>query len=282
MATHGLSLVGFMEEPAATLHLRTACIPPDPTDQALRTAWLASQAKLGTPIVNAGLPEILPIAPAQTPHVVTLMQTPWVAQALQSHLVGSTFQLVEIAPLLAFQFTVDIERSEHHCRTFSRAPTPDELMTTCLPTAITPEPLQVQGLPQSVLIKARCLNVHMLAQGWFQQLTPNMAGIAVGVSLPLVHVVRLKGKCYLHNGFHRAIGAMDAGATHIPCIFRDVADELAAGIKADGTTFGSALLNSANPPTVGHFRRERALEVRLRAHSRIMHVSWAEYVTYDE
>jgi hypothetical protein len=238
MPSAGLSLVGFMDEQEALTHLRTACVPSDPSDAALKAVWQAAQAQLGPSISNAGNPNVAAIPAAQAPHIVTLMQTPWAAQALQSTLQGSTFQMVEIDPLLAFQFTVDLDRSKHHCKGLSNPPTPDELMALCLPTAIIPESMQVQPLPQSLLIKARCLNLKMLAQGFFpQQNGPTVAGVFVGLTLPLVHVVRLNGRCYLHNGFHRTVGAKLAGATHVPCIFRDVMDEAAAGIRADGSTF---------------------------------------------
>ncbi len=211
------------------------------------------------------------------------MQTPWAAQAFQTTLQGASFQMVEIDPLLAFQFTVDVDRSKHHCKGLSSPPTPDELMSLCLPTAIIPESMQVQSLPQSLLIKARCLNLKMLAQGYFPQPNgPTVAGVFVGLTLPLVHVVRLNGKCYLHNGFHRTVGAKLAGATRVPCIVRDVKDEAEVGIKTDGSTFTSAKLNSPDAPTLAHLSAARARSVRLRAHSRIVHVSWSEYVAYDE
>src|ERR1700733_421811 len=111
MPSAGLSLVGFMDEQEALTHLRTACVPSDPSDAALKAAWQAAQAQLGPPISNAGSPNVAAIPAAQAPHIVTLMQTPWAAQALQSTLQGSTFQMVEIDPLLAFQFTVDLDRS---------------------------------------------------------------------------------------------------------------------------------------------------------------------------
>lgn len=283
MPSSGLSLVGFMDETSAINHLRTTCVPPDPADAALKAVWQGAQAKLGVPTANAGHPAIAPIPPAQAPHIVSLMQTPWAAQALQTTLKGSTFQLVEIDPLLAFQFTVDLDRSTHHCRGLSNPPTPDELMTLCLPTALVPEAMQVQPQPQSLLIKARCLNLKMLAHGFFPQPNgPNAAGVIVGLTLPLVHVVRLNGLCYLHNGFHRVVGAKLAGATQVPCIVRDVPDEQSVGIKPDGSTFSSVILGSANPPTLAHFTPARACDVKLRAHSRIVHVSWAEYVAFDE
>lgn len=283
MASSGLSLVGFMDETAALNHLRTTCVPPDPSDVALKAVWQGAQVALGQPTQKAGMPAMTPIPAPQAPHIVTLMQTPWVAQALQTTLQGSTFNLVEIEQLLAFQTTVDLDRSSHHCKGLSNPPTLDELMTLCLPTVIVPEAMQVQPQAQSLLIKARCLNLKMLAQGFFPQPNgPTAAGVIVGLSLPLVHVVRLNGRCYLSNGFHRVVGAKLAGATQVPCIVRDVPDEQSVGIRPDGSTFSSSLLNGQNPPTLAHFTPTRACPVKLRAHSRIIHVSWAEYVAFDE
>jgi hypothetical protein len=281
MSSAGLSLVGFMDEPTALVHLRTFCVPPDPLDAALRLVWRQAQVALGPAVPNAGNPQILPIPGAQGAHLASLLQTPRLAQAMPQ-MPGVSFHLVEIDPLLAFQYTVDVDRSSHHCSTMGNPPSLDELMTLCLPLAVPPESTAVQVLPQSLLVKARCLNLQMFTQGWFPQANDTfVAGAVVGLSLPYVHVVRLNGRCYLHNGFHRVVGARRAGATHIPCIFRDVPDESSVGIKPVGT-FTSALLNGPNPPTLAHFNDARACPVRLRAHSRIIHVSWAEYVAFDE
>jgi hypothetical protein len=284
VSTAGLSLVGFMDEASGISHLRTFCVPPDPLDAALRQAWLTARNQLGAPAANAGQPQINPIPPQQMGHIATLLQTPRV-QAAMPFFPGASFQLIEIDPLLAFQFTVDLDRSTHHCQGLASPPTLDELMALCLPIVVPPEPMQVQVLQNSMLIKARCLNLQMLQQGYFPQggdtSAIGAAGAILGLSLPLVHVVRLNGRCYLHNGFHRVVGARRAGATHVPCIFRDVTDEQAAGIKPEGT-FTAAVLHSPNPPTLAHFAHGRAYAVRLRAHSRIIHVSWAQYVAFDE
>lgn len=103
------------------------------------------------------------------------------------------------------------------------------------------------------------------------------AGIIFGQGAPPVHVVRLNGACYLHNGFHRVYGAKLAGASHVPCVFRDVLDPAMAGINPPGT-FDLTTFQGVNPPSVGHFTLGRALDVTLRAMSRVLHISWAQYV----
>jgi hypothetical protein len=282
MATSGLSLVGFMDQQEAIQHLRDFCIPVDPAEAALLAEWTAARDALGAPLANAGQPEILPIPPEHSPYILELMRIPWFADTLQ-HLPNTQFQLVEIEPLLAYQFHVCKERSEHHCRALPRPPTLADLMPLALPQNPPTEHFQAQLQQQSLIIKSRSLNLRMVARGIFDgDHGKKLSGMIFAPSLPAVHVVRLNGRCYLHNGFHRAVGARLAGATHIPCLFRDVADAATAGIQGGRATFSEALLNSANPPTVGHFTQGRAREVKLRSNSRVMHVSWAEYVVFDE
>lgn len=277
MATDGLSLVAFMDQPAAVNHLRIHCVPKDPADAALIAEWTTARAKLGNPIERAGNPDIQPIPAAHAPYIQNLSMLPWVAPSL-AMLPGASFVSVEIDPLLAFQFTVDVDRSGHHCGALNNPPTFEQLLRVCLPDTVMRDTMQQSVQGQSAIIKSRSLNIVKVGAG----IAGDFMGLQFGNALPFAHVVRLNGRCYLHNGFHRAYGVRKAGATHMPCLFRDVPDATTAGIKTGGETFPLALLESTNPPAVGHFTQDRAHSVRMRAHSRILHVSWAEYVVWDE
>lgn len=275
MPTLGKSLVGFLEQQAAINYLRTSCVPSGPDDDAtLLAEWQTARGKLGAPIAKAGYPDIQDIPTTHAAYVGVLASQPWLAPALNTAYVGATFKLVEIEPLLAFQFAVDDLRSSHHCAPFANPPTLDQLLETCLPLNPPTEPIQVSQTPQSMLITSRSLNFRALAQGF---INGAFVGMHVGVALPLLHVVQLNGRCYLYNGFHRAYGARMAGATHVPCIFRDVPDAASAGINPPGT-FDLAILESANPPSLGHFTQGRAHDVNLRILTRALHVSWSDYV----
>jgi hypothetical protein len=278
-----------MDQPQAVDHLRQACVPANAADAALIAEWTGARARLGAAPANGGHPDIQPLPVAQQAHVQALRQAQWLAPAFApatphapaGPLHNVDFNLVEVDPLLAFQFTVNTDRSAHHCNALTHPPSMDELMNLCLPLNPPPfEDLHIAQQGQSIVMKTRCLNFHTTAQGAFQ--AHNILGIQFGVSLPFVHVVRFNGRCYLHNGFHRAYGARTAGATHVPCVFRDVPDALAAGIRGNGATFELPLLESGNPPTVGHFTSGRAHVVQLRGTTRIIHASWAEYTMYDE
>jgi hypothetical protein len=276
MPTAGLSLVGFMPRDLAIRHLREACVAPDPSDPALEAEWVAAKAKLGAPIAGAGHPEVLDLPPEAADHMAKLAEG-W--EEVFKKGAPPEFKLVEIAPLLAFQFIVDGPRSEQHCGPFSKPPESDELLAAALPLSPTEESIQSQQLPQSIVLKARSLNVRSLAQGMIE---PGVFGMQIGLSLPFVHVVRFNGRCYLHNGYHRCYGAAIQGATHIPCQFRDVGSPAEAGVAGYGATFPLDLLESNDPPTMAHFAQGRAHTVAVRATTRVIHISWAEYGMYDE
>ena len=277
MPTHGLSLVGFMDQPQAIHHLRNDCKPANANvdDAALIAEWQVARQHLGAAIDNAGNPNIQEIPQAHQAHLQQILQM-W-QQSPAPWMLGASFKLVEIDPLLAYQFTVDADRSDQHCNGLEN-PSLDQLVPLCLPLAPQIEAIQSVRAPQSLIIRARSLNVQMLDQG---KLAENAVGITFGLSAPFVHVVRFNNRCYLHNGFHRAYGVRRSGATHIPCVFRDLTDPGAVGIRPP-QTFSQQLLESDNPPALGHFTQGRAHQVQIRLKSRVLHVSWAEYVVPEE
>lgn len=279
MPTPGKSLVGFMDQQAAIGYLRNSCVQVGNSDDATLIAeWQIARSKLGAPMPRAGNPDIRDIPTTHAAYISLFASQPWIANALNSTVAGAVFRYVEIDPLLAFQIAIDDGRSNHHCAPFSLPPTLEQLLSTCLPMTPPEEPVQIAQGAQSMLITSRSLNFRALAQGF---IGGAFVGMQVGVALPLVHVVRLNGRCYLFNGFHRAYGAKMAGATHVPCLFREVFDAPSAGINAPGT-FELSLLESLDPPTLGHFSQGRAHDVSLRILTRTLHVSWAEYVVSAE
>ena len=272
--------MGFMDNMQAIAHLQNACVPLNPDPSLLTAEWQAAKAQLGaSPVQNAGRPNIAPIDPRHATHIATVLNQP--IFQFGGNLLGTSCMMVEIEPLLAFQFTVDLDRSNHHCGVINSPPTVDELLNLCLPLTPPNEDIKTTPGANSFLLRARSLNVRSFNVGMFTP--PNIGhfiGMQFGVSLPYVHVVRHNGRCYLHNGFHRTVGARLAGATHVPCLFRDVPDHQAVGIHEG--TFPAQLMESNDPPTVAHFTQGRAQAVNLRAHSRVLHVSWAEYSVPDE
>jgi hypothetical protein len=277
--TAGLTLVGFMTDAQQAInHLRNACVfqPPNDTDAALTAEWQAAQAQLAAPIANAGNPTIQNIPVAHQPYLQQFSQN-WGVQNFNAMWPGWDFKLVEIEPLLAYQFTVDLTRSAHHCGQLPNNPPVADLLPICLPQQQVPVSFQSWQQPNSVILRSLGTNLRTMERGVFNA---QFMGISFGPALPFVHVVRHAGRCYLHNGYHRTYGLRAAGATHVPCIFRDVADPAAIGLNQG--TFQLPLLTSNNPPTLAHFSQGRARNVQLRSVSRVLHVSWADYVLPNE
>jgi hypothetical protein len=279
MPVPGLSLVGFMDQAGAHAHFQNQCVCASYAPADLDAEWNAAAAKLGAPIPNAGTPDIQPMPSAHFAHTMQLQMGAWVGSyfALGGPWHGAQFAQVEIDPLLAFQFAIGDGRSKHHGAALNQNPSIQDLLPICLPLAPQPENFQIFNSPNAMILKARSLNLQNFGGGVFNAA---FMGIQFGVSLPFLHVVRHNGRCYLHNGFHRALAIRRAGATHVPCILRDVPDHASVGIH--NGTFGATLLESANPPTLGHFTQGRAYDVQLKNVARYLHVSWADYVIADE
>jgi hypothetical protein len=283
MPTAGLSLVGFIDDPnQAVTHLSAVCVPAAGTlPPALVASWTAAKISLGSPIPNAGQPTLTPISLTH-PHIQALLASPWgnvIKLILQD---GAQFQMVEIEPLLAFEQVIDTERADYHCNHLSNPPTPDELFSVCLPTSAPSDDWKQSFSGQTVIVRSRSRNLKIVRGGPLRiQGVPNVVGIQFGWKLPAVHVVRFNGRCYLHNGYHRALGCALRGAKAMPCLFRDVQLPGQVGITPP-ETFSQALLESPNPPTLGHFIHRRALAVQLRVRSRMIQVNWSEHVIAEE
>jgi hypothetical protein len=295
VATKGLSLVGAIDQQFQALHhLRLACVPSDPSDIALISDWNNAKQTFGTSMPRSGLPDIMPISAPHDNYIQTLLSQLWVQTALQINNYQTVeFKLIEIAPLLAYQFIVDNNRSDHHCASLSN-PSVDDLLPICLPliqpTIQSLDPL-IDLQPSRIIVKLRNLNARQLRAGVFGYVEngyqTTMAGMQIHVALPFVHVVTFNGRYYLHNGYHRAYGAAKAGATHLPCLLRAATSQEDAGIMPEGPgqvwqTFPLRILEGPNPPTLGHFINDRACDVQVRSVSRVLHITWSESALPDE
>lgn len=281
MPTPGLTLAGFLDEPAGIQSLRDLCVFPDVSDDALRPHWQAARAQLGPATPSAGYPKIDPLPASAKHHMDALMQKPWLMQSLHTSLLGAAFQMVELAPLIAYQLTVDCDRSDHHNGGAAHVPAEAEIFAMCLPLDPVVENVQVHQQSNNALITSAGLNFRTFQVGFMNTPFGHFVGVQVGPSVPLLHVVRYNGRCYLHNGFHRAVGLLKRGITHAPCVVRDVPDAAAAGINPPGT-FSTNVLEAADPPTVAHFANGRAYDVTLKRFKRSIHVSWSDYVITED
>jgi hypothetical protein len=126
LATAALSLFGFLNEADAVNYLKTARPETTPPldDAALKAEWTTARSALGAPPNNFGNPEIKALAGSGATYIASLRQQQWIATALQAPIYhNATFNLIEIDPLLAYQFHIGLDRSDFHCAKLSNPPT---------------------------------------------------------------------------------------------------------------------------------------------------------------
>ena len=278
MPIPGISLLGFMSQAQALNYLRAACVTEaaDDDDAPLIEEWRSAQKKLGPAPLNAGYPAVEPIPATDEAYIRDLQQGPWREFFEQNP--SWQFRLVEIEPLLAWQFSILTEKSTAHCSALNPMPSVSDLLPICLPQTPPKSSAHVSRTQQSVMIQSRDLNLRAVEAG----LLGNVMGLHFQFALPFVHVVRFNGRCYLLNGFHRTYGAAMAGAKAIPCVFREVGTQYEAGIREEGANFSLEQLEGAKPPTLHHFVSGQAHPIQLKPMNRVLHVSWAEYLVPDE
>jgi hypothetical protein len=193
--------------------------------------------------------------------------------------------MVEIAPLLAFQFHVDTERSAVLCADLPHPPQLSDTLPICQPVDIEERHVQTTHLTHGTLIRDSSLNLRVLGAGPVGADPAKKilyVGVGAGVGGPWTTVTRFNGRCYLSNGYHRVFGLQAAGATYIPCLLVDATEFTQVGAIGGGATFERTVLESANPPTCGHLTDARAYRIILHQFSRVIHVTWAEYAVRED
>jgi hypothetical protein len=272
-----------MDQQWATGYLASVCVPANPAPLGLHAEWITAQSQLGAPLPDAGQVTVSPIPPAHAAYEQSLRNAPMLAPFFQE---GWDLRLVEpIDNLLAFQAHVDLERTDALCHSLPVNPTLTDALPLCLPLTIPAVPHFPAGYPpteplklQSLIFKSPSLDLRIANKGQF----PNqLIGIQLGIAPPFAQVVRFNGRCYLRNGFHRTYGLRLRDFHQVPCVYREVKEfkDVADGPPA---TFGQTLLESNNPPTIGHYTQGRAYNVSLRKFSRVIHIGWADYVVPEE
>ena len=269
MPDTALSLIGFMDEQQAhTYLLKTCALRPDQQTSAMLTAtWQAAHARLATPIVNAGFPDIQPIPLVHKDYLERVIAHPRFINPIDG--MDVDFALVEIEPLLAYQQHIWVEHSYEMCRDLPDNPSTEQVLRVCLPEQIQPigSDVEVRHGPQPGQVAIVVIDLDIEAQSLAIYPTPDPSAHFVGWlhrrRLPYVQVARFNGKCYLRNGFHRVYGLVAKGVTHVPCIFLEAPTPGQAGIRP-GRSFDLALLESDNPPTVAHLTRGHAVRLPLQ------------------
>jgi hypothetical protein len=274
MPVPALALVGCMPCDFALRYLSTECVPTDPDPAALVAEWHSACGLIQGPPPNVGTPEILEIPDSHQGYVTQLRESAQWKQVFEED-PNLQVKMVEAAPILAYQFQVLDGPAGQHGGGLSSPPAIDELLSACLPMMPVAENFRWTSTPNSVLVETRALNLRPALVPVPTE--PGTFTFRVGVALPFVHVVRFEGRCFLFNGYHRTYAALARGATHVPCVFRDVATLPEIGIGPG--TFPPEAFQSENPPCMHKFATGQAHQVQLVVKTRTVQLVMTDWVT---
>jgi hypothetical protein len=277
MASDGLSLVGFLDKGAALGYFGNACIAiSDPA-----TSWTEAKKIRGSPVPNAGICASTPLPDCQ--HLEDVKKTWQFAVSVNGYSEWS-FREIHITPLIAFQFHVNLPRSQRACQGCPESPGSDELMKRCLPTSMIP----VQTNPPQLIKDQNGLVVGVSIESDNPNLCPflplagkdpadqlDYLGFKFCERPSLLQVVEFNGRCFLKNGYHRVYGLSQLKADRVPCLYLKTQQWFMVGAQAQ-KTFSRTLLESNNPPTCGHLIGGKAYAVKLRDFVQKYEVRWHE------
>jgi hypothetical protein len=256
-------------------HLELDCVLDDASPHGRDLAWQKAASTLGERLPRPGQPEILALPESARGYISQQVEP----LALKLGFYNAPdfspphYCLVELAPLLAHQLFIQMPRVPPACACLPHPPDIRQMLPICLPHQAAPEPFDILLQHGALLVTSRSVNIHF---------NPPRAGdptaaMSVGQAPPFVTVVERGGAFHLWDGYHRAYGLAKAGATHMPCMLRHVVRTDLFDAVAH-LVFPADLMSGDNPPTIGHFIGDRAFSVKLKTMSRVMQVSWTEWM----
>lgn len=279
-----LSLFGFYESQQGIHYLRNACVRDRSRSE--KEAWQAARERLGPPVADAGHPVCEPMDADDELYIDELRDRATLKHRfLPGELVGANFTWIEPTRIIAFQQHVLDKRSDRNIPGDIDVNDRRRLLEVCLPhefPAVQYDKIELPG-GGGVKVESDDLNFRFLAdggrlvEGFDDQSQQFVFGPGVGVGSPLVQAVRFDGRIYLRNGYHRVARLAQLGAERVPCMMFEVLDFSGVGAKPD-YFFSRTILEGSNVPTIGHFTRERATAVQLRAVGTRLIVQWRSEV----
>lgn len=278
MPTAGLSLFGFYRLDVAIQYLTNSCKMGNTSPEALTEVWTAARQRLGEPAAAPGKPATMPMPKSCEQYVATLQSTPLMAR-FQADFGECSVRMVEIKPVQSIQ--VHVERQQCAGSHSLKGATPAQLLERCLPIAGASGQVKWEQdtTRRGLLIRHPDFNLQTFGGAGVN--TPEgalVAGPIIGVGAPWAQAMEIEGRLYLRNGYHRAVGLMEAGHTHMPClVFKGHRSQL--GLEP---AFSWEVMQGDNPPTVGHFDAQKATEVQLRRGTKVISISWTEFLVLEQ
>jgi hypothetical protein len=251
----GRWLAGFMDQD----HFRQKSghmLLPQPENPVLER-WEQARANLAVAPPALSNAAVRPIEDAFADHLLTVGGTDLFRAQTSGR--NWSFAWVDIRETVALQESINLDYARAVAARISAVSGEREILDLCLPRDLRPQgqTYHITGASShGVTIHSEDLNLIVMranveATESKDPGDPSVArlGFILGKAWHHVHVLSVGGRCYLKNGYHRAVGLAEAGVREMPCVVLHV-DDLGA---AECERWSHRLLTSERPPRVGDF-----------------------------
>lgn len=244
----------------------------------IHTEWNHSRSVMTSPLTyQPGDPIIKDIPPEYIEQISAITGNQSFTQIAQGQW---SIRLVQVDALLSQPIFVNLDYIEE-LQVGVRGNNFEDVIRLCLPN--TPKKHIFQQSQNEISLFTRDRGVRWGVQG--SVLNVDQGGTVVGFPMVLdngpVHVKSIHGKYVLVDGYHRALAIRKAGYEYIPCLLTEAHSPneiVTMGQESFNIPF---LLESANPPTLGVFLTEAAVEVHTRPMGKLIKIKIEEtYVLF--
>ena len=272
------ALIGWMKQAEAQLMLAQRMVQMAEEQGHIDRALVARETvSARRPIVEE--PQILSEpGPELAEYIVKFLEQP-VCQPFVTE--GWSVKIVDLSKVVALQPMVFWDHAQERTRAAVAGNMP-ELGKITLPISSGSEPLPLQYDParNTWMITSRNPNLRFVGQycapfdvGGGQQMTG--CGFLMTITPSFVQVVRHRNRLLLRDGYHRSLGLLAQGITHVPVLFRELGQfeplGLGAGMLPEGSYLGD------RPPFLSDYLSDSvSAEVNLPASQKMLVIQGIE------
>ena len=142
-----------------------------------------------------------------------------------------------------------------------------------------PLPLQFDGMRNTWMIASRNPNLRIVGQFNGPVDAPGgqvmAVGFAVSITASFVQVIRYRGRLLLRYGYHRSLGLLAQGITHVPVLFREFGQFEQLGL-GPGMLPGVSYLGDRPPLLSDYLSEVVSAEVDLPASQKMLVIQGIE------
>jgi hypothetical protein len=218
------ALIGWMQQTEAQLMLAQRMVQMAGNQSHVDRASMARQTVAARPPLVEELHILSEPGPELAGHIATLVAQPDYQPFVTE---GWSVKIADLRKVVALQPMVFWDHARERTQSAVAGDMP-ALARLTLPIRSGPEPLPLQFDParNTWMITSRNPNLRIVGQfsgpvdvGGGHQVTG--CGFIVTISASFVQVIRYRDRLLLRDGYHRTLGLLSQGITHVPVLFRE-------------------------------------------------------------